>query len=209
MDKRKLALISAALATVAIGVSATAIYLYGYHAAAAVAGATSTAGAPAGDVLRIAEAYVRSFGDPNLQILEVEEYQYNYYVIVWNTAVDEGAFEFLIYPNGAMMVEPQSMMWNYAYGPHAGMMGGCRGAVLSEKEARGAAEAWISSRFPGATIEEAYAFPGYYTFHFKLPDGDMQMLSVNACGGAVWYHWWHGRFISTLYENSNLIKNIH
>lgn len=42
------------------------------------------------------------------------------------------------------------------------------------------------------------AFPGYYTLHV-LGDGKVTgMLSVNAATGAVWSHWWHGRFVSML-----------
>ncbi|MCU7787654.1 hypothetical protein ODS41_06965 [Pyrobaculum sp. 3827-6] len=39
-----------------------------------------------------------------------------------------------------------------------------------------------------------YAFPGYYTYHFKIGD-DMQMLSVNAYSGIVWFHSWHGKYL--------------
>ena len=42
----------------------------------------------------------------------------------------------------------------------------------------------------------ADAFPDYYTLHVLEGDRLAGMLSVNAYTGAVWYHRWHGRFLS-------------
>ncbi|MEM4763425.1 MAG: PepSY domain-containing protein [Pyrobaculum sp.] len=120
--------------------------------------------------------YVKSYGD----VISVEKYSNGYYVIVGVGGVPQ--WELLVFPNGFVHPEPQSMMW--------------RGAPMriSEEEARKIAEGWLARYFPGAEIEEVYVFPGYYTFHFKIGD-DMQMLSVNGYSGAVWFHSWHGRYI--------------
>jgi len=45
---------------------------------------------------------------------------------------------------------------------------------------------------------QADTFPGYYTIHALEGDRVAGMLSVNAYTGAVWYHWWHGRFLSMI-----------
>ena len=69
---------------------------------------------------------------------------------------------------------------------------------LSPAEARRIASEWLESQSSGLTAGEAEAFPGYFTLHV-LRDGRFAgMLSVNAATGAVWSHWWHGRFVSML-----------
>jgi hypothetical protein len=35
----------------------------------------------------------------------------------------------------------------------------------------------------------------YYTLHSERDGKVVGMVSVNASTGAVWYHWWHGRFL--------------
>ena len=40
------------------------------------------------------------------------------------------------------------------------------------------------------------AFPGYYTTDFLLDGKPAGMLSVNGYTGQVWYHTWHGQFLS-------------
>ncbi|MEL9991238.1 MAG: hypothetical protein QXP98_08400 [Thermoproteus sp.] len=118
------------------------------------------------------------------KVLDVEKYEYNYYVIVGD-ADGRPVAELLVYSNGLIHPEPQSMMW--------------RGEPmrLSLNDAYKIAESWLAQNFPGAEIVENYTFPGYYTFHFMW-NGDMQMLSVNAYNGAVWFHTWHGRYLGEI-----------
>ncbi|HII47268.1 TPA: hypothetical protein HA333_07445 [Pyrobaculum aerophilum] len=113
-------------------------------------------------------------------VISIEKYSNSYYVIIG--IGEKPQYEILVFPNGFIHPEPQSMMW---YG--APMR-------ITEEEARSIAERWLAKYFPGAEIEEAYVFPGYYTFHFKI-GGDMQMLSVNGYNGAVWFHSWHGKYL--------------
>ena len=40
------------------------------------------------------------------------------------------------------------------------------------------------------------AFPGYYTLDTTRAGTTTGMVSVNAATGTVWYHTWHGRFLS-------------
>ena len=89
----------------------------------------------------------------------------------------------------------------------AGMMGGSAdptwtpGATtgdVSGTKAKALATRWLKRQGGGLTAAEPEAFPGYYTLHV-LRDGRIAgMLSVNAATGAVWSHWWHGRFVSML-----------
>jgi hypothetical protein len=71
-------------------------------------------------------------------------------------------------------------------------------AEVSLAKAQQLAQRWLDGRDSNLTGGEPDAFPGYYTLHV-LRDGKVTgMLSVNAATGAVWSHWWHGRFVSML-----------
>jgi hypothetical protein len=86
------------------------------------------------------------------------------------------------------------MMWNTAYGMHAGAAPAA--TRIAATEATGLAERWLREQRRGLTVHEAEAFPGYFTLH-TLRDGRIAgMMSVNAYTGAVWYHTWHGRYIA-------------
>ena len=88
-----------------------------------------------------------------------------------------------------------------------GMMGGSAdptwtpGATtgdVSATKAKALATRLLKRQGAGLTAGEPERFPGYYTLHV-LRDGRIAgMLSVNAATGAVWSHWWHGRFVSML-----------
>lgn len=68
--------------------------------------------------------------------------------------------------------------------------------TISPQEAESIAQRWLAANARGLSAGEAEAFPGYYTAH-SLRDGQVEgMLSVNAATGAVWYHWWHDRFVA-------------
>ena len=69
---------------------------------------------------------------------------------------------------------------------------------VSATKARALATRWLERQNRNLTAGEPEAFPAYYTLHV-LRDGRIAgMLSVNAATGAVWSHWWHGRFVSML-----------
>ena len=106
--------------------------------------------------------------------------------------------------NGGMMGSGGGMM----NGSGNGMMGGgyadptwtpgATEADVSPTKARQIAQRWLDGQGSKLTAGEPDAFPGYYTLHV-LRDGKVTgMLSVNAATGAVWSHWWHGRFVSML-----------
>jgi lipoprotein-anchoring transpeptidase ErfK/SrfK len=96
------------------------------------------------------------------------------------------------------------MMGGSNGGTTDGMMGSGVGAAPAQPAAGPAslarahvlAQRWLDANEPGTTVERAGdAFPGYYTLE-TLRGGRMSgMISVNASSGAVWPHWWHGRFL--------------
>jgi hypothetical protein len=148
----------------------------------------------------IAQDYIQKRNDPNLQIKEFMEFQYNFYAEVFEKNSGIGAFEALIDPyTGDMYPEPgPNMMWNTKYGTMSGMVWGVNAAgpmTVTEDQAKKAAQDFLNGYLPGVTTEEPDRFYGYYTLHI-LKDGKMYgMLSVNGYTGQVWFHSWHGPFI--------------
>ena len=67
---------------------------------------------------------------------------------------------------------------------------------VSAQEAKAIAARWLAKEQSGLRAGTADAFPGYYTLHVLDRDRVAGMLSVNAYTGAVWYHRWHGPFLS-------------
>ncbi|MEO5633281.1 hypothetical protein [Gaiella sp.] len=67
---------------------------------------------------------------------------------------------------------------------------------ISAQEAEAVAARWLAREGSKLGADTADAFPGYYTLHVLEGERVAGMLSVNAYTGAVWSHWWHGRFLS-------------
>ncbi len=97
---------------------------------------------------------------------------------------------------GAVSTEPgPAMMWNTRYGMHRAVE--ATGPSVSAERARQLATDWLAGNRPGRLAGEPDAYPGYYTMETTTSDGVINgMLSVHAVTGQVWYHSWHGRFIT-------------
>jgi hypothetical protein len=153
------------------------------------------------------QRYIDATGQSNLALDEVMQFQWNYYAIVKDTSAGNGAFELLANPQtGAVFPEMgPNMMWNTQYSPMAGgfgMMGGrfqqpTGAPTVSADQAQQIAQQWLDKNQSGSTTEAADIFPGYYTLHITRDGQVTGMLSVNAYTGAVWYHTWHGAFVSS------------
>jgi hypothetical protein len=159
------------------------------------------------------QQYLKSYNNADLVLAEVMEFDNNFYAVV--TDKSTGAFELLVNRyDGYVYPEPgPNMMWNTQYGHMAGfggMMGGMMGGrfgrfgsqqqgtvTVTVAQARAAAQQWLDANQPGAKLaDDEMQFPGYYTMDF-LKDGKVSgMLSVNGYTGQIWYHTWHGNFIS-------------
>ncbi len=146
---------------------------------------------------QIAEGYLNR----NYQQLEVEEimeFSRNYYVIAKEIDTENAALEFLIDRNsGRVYPEPgPNMMWNTKYGHHQRLAKPTTIMPIDTDNAVKIAQDWINLHFFGKRVEETTVFYGYYTMDFAEKEQISGMLSVDGYSGEVWYHSWHGDFIS-------------
>ncbi len=172
-------------------------------------GWSGSSASPSGTPLTIAQAkqavdgYLASYGDPNLKISEVMEFQDNFYAIASEKDTGKGAMELLVNKvTGAVFPEyGPNMMWNSKYSPMSRMMGGYWGGAPSGQgqvtadQAKSLAQKWLDANMSGSTTGDIDTFYGYYTLHSEKDGKITGMLSVNAYTGQVWYHTWHGNFI--------------
>jgi hypothetical protein len=162
------------------------------------------AGAPRltmSQAVNIAQAYLQKRNDPNLYLNEIMDFQYNFYVQIFEENTDIGAFEVLIDPyTGDIYPEPgPNMVWNTKYGTMSGIIWGINEAgpmTVSKTEAQADAQQFLNSYLPGSSIDTINGFYGYYTMDILMNDAIYGMVSVSGYTGQVWFHSWHGQFIT-------------
>src|SRR5215207_1852499 len=177
------------------------------------------------------QAVSNSYGDSNLEVVDVMEFTNNYYAEVRESDTGIGATELLIDKRtGWVRPEPgPNMMWNTKYG----MMGGSRGMggmmgqggpngggmmgdfyqptqasptdqlPITPEDATQIANDYITRNSLGTDTETPDQFYGYYTVDTKNNGEVNGMLSVNGYTGAVWYHTWHGPFVAMEEEDES------
>ena len=152
-----------------------------------------------------ARRYVNAYRG-NLVVAEVMEFTQNFYAEVEEKDTGIHAAELLIdkYTGRVSPEYGPNMMWNTKYSMMSNMMGGnYRGQAIANmsvtpEQAEGLAQKWLDVNLPGLGLAEADTFYGYYTLHTLKGDQVDGMLSINGYTGAVWYHNWHGPFITML-----------
>ncbi len=152
------------------------------------------------DAKGIADSYLASLNNPELEIGEFEEYSHNFYLSLVEKTTGRGAIEIIIDRYyGSYQPEPQSMMWNEKYG----MMGSYQQAqmLVTQQQAMAIARDFLDVAYPGTEADEIIAYYGYYTIMTELEGKHYGMLSVNGYSGDIWYHTWHGMFISEVEEH--------
>jgi hypothetical protein len=167
----------------------------------------------AAEVAKAVDVYLaQNYSNPDLEVVELMEFEKNFYAQVAEKSTEINAFELLIDPyTGVVWPEyGPNMMWNTKYGHMDGMGGMMAQGWAAEafgqptadmpvglEQARKNAQAYLDYRKSGLTIEEdTDVFYGYYTVHTLDKDGNtVGMLSVNGYTGRVWYHTWHGKFV--------------
>jgi hypothetical protein len=152
------------------------------------------------DAKGIADSYLASLNNPELGIDEFEEYSHNFYLSLVEKSTGGGAIEIIIDRySGSYQPEPQSMMWNGKYG----MMGGFQQTqmIVTQQQAMKIAQDFLDVVYPGTEADEIVSYYGYYTIMTKLDGKHYGMLSVNGYSGDIWYHTWHGMFITKVEEH--------
>lgn len=164
------------------------------------------------DAISLAQSYVASLNNADLALDEVEEWEYNFYVVVKEVSTSNKAFQLVIDKwTGAVMSETgPNMMWNSKYLGGGLMMRSevfgatpRAGATMTVTPTQAALDAnqFLIDRFsPGrnlAVVNPPDTYYGFYAFDVNdVATGKKYgMLSVNGSTGQVWYHTWHGNFI--------------
>ena len=161
------------------------------------------------DAIDIAGRFMNSLGNSALALDEVEEWEFNYYVVVKEAAPSQyKAFQLIIDKwTGSIMPEPgPSMMWNQKYG---GMMNSMTDGMpghmnrrdrkmteptftVTPEAATSAANQFLRERFRRPLVVDGVpdVFFGYYNFDVNdaATGAKYGMLSVNGSTGQIWYH---------------------
>jgi hypothetical protein len=153
------------------------------------------------------------YDNPDLAVVELMEFEHNFYAQVAEKSTEINACELLIDPyTGAVQPEyGPNRMWNTKYGQISDLGGMMSSDTLdgltavqptakmpvTAAQASKFAQQYLDAQKTGLTIEKGLdVFYGYYTVHALDRAGNtVGMLSVNGYTGQVWNHIWHGKFI--------------
>jgi hypothetical protein len=168
------------------------------------------------DGVAIATRYLTSTGINALALDEIEEWEFNYYVVVKEAAPSTyKAYQLIIDKwTGAVLPEPgPNMAWNQKYGRMMnnisdGMGGGMKkrerkmndpNMTVTVQAATSAANQFLRERFSKSLAVDGPpdVYFGYYNFDVNdaVTGAKYGMLSVNGSTSQVWYHTWHGNFV--------------
>jgi len=159
-----------------------------------------------------ANRYLGSYGNPDLKVREVVEFTNDYYVRVNEQSKNVGAFELLVNRNsGSVTSGPgPNLIWNTKYGMGSihdfnGMMNSGNSTNSStattdmpfkKNDARDRAQKFLDLQLPGAKAGDPETFYGYYTVEVEKDGRLLGILSVDGYYGQVWWHSWHGSYLS-------------
>ena len=153
------------------------------------------------------------YNNPDLAVVELMEFEQNFYAQVAEKFTEINACELLIDPyTGAVQPEyGPNRVWNSKYGQLSDMGGMIPSSTLdglatllptakmpvTADQASKFAQQYLDAQKTRLTVEKSLnVFYGYYTVHSLDKAGNtVGMLSVNGYTGQVWYHIWHGKFI--------------
>lgn len=144
-----------------------------------------------------AQEYAAGVGD-NLRVAEVMEFEDNFYAVVVESDTAKGAFELLVDPYGRVALEMgPSRMWNTKYGHMRSSATASATNKVTLEQAIAFAQKSLDGQVPGAVVSKnGIDFYGYYSFDYEIDGKVAGMLSVNGQDGTIWFHNWHGNFIS-------------
>lgn len=150
------------------------------------------------------QQYLTALNNPDLKLVEIEEYTWNFYGMVKEDSTGKGAFQLIVdkYSGTVLPEMGPNMMWNTKFSPMTAMMGNMGVTTSSEEmkltpaQAKEKAQTLLQALLPTTTLADtADTFYGYYNFDVLRDGKPYGMLSVNGSSGAVWYHIWHGEYL--------------
>ncbi|GAV21839.1 hypothetical protein [Carboxydothermus pertinax] len=151
----------------------------------------------------ILKKYLEAIGNPNLKLAEIMEFDNHFYAEIQEIDSKKYAMELIVDKiTGAVSPEMgPNMMWNTKYGHMGRMMGWAYNRTtlknrITAEQALQLAQQYLDKNLPGVKAVEPHEFYGYYTLHTKKDGKITGMLSVNGVNGSIWYHSWHGQFLS-------------
>jgi hypothetical protein len=220
MSKRRPIVLVAVLTLSATSLIAATTRAHGSVAVARPSPSTLTA------VRDRVEMWLDANGFDHFQVDEVMAFTTNDYAAVSDRAGKPAFELLVAPDRSWLMEEPASMMWNTKYGmlphtsgtlepipglgmvwgmsmmgsmmgsPHSWYSGGA-GPATTIAQAAGVADRWLAKHRRGETAEsDGRSFPGYFTLDTTRNGKTYGMLSVNRASGAIWYHGWHGGFLT-------------
>ncbi len=126
----------------------------------------------------IANSYLAAQNNPDIELADLEEWEFNFYVEYKEKSTGIMAFQTLI-DKYTGIVSPEmgpNMVWNTKYG----MMGSQASTMaLTKEQAIVSAQQFLDSRLPGTKAGDESTFYGYYHFDVEKNGTKYGMLSVN------------------------------
>lgn len=149
--------------------------------------------------------YIASTGLKGISLAEIMEFETQFYAELKEDQTGMYAEELIIdKQTGALYPEMgPNMMWNTKYGHMGGLVNANAKPTVSPEEAIKLANNYLVQSSSGETAAEPHEFYGYYTLHTFKNGNVVGMLSVNSYTGQVWYHTWHGKFVTMYGDDDN------
>jgi uncharacterized membrane protein YkoI len=135
-----------------------------------------------------AVAALKEWGYTDLEIAEVVQYSWNFYVLAKEKSTGRGALEMLVDPRtGSVSAEPgPNMMWNTKYG-HRYWTGASGTPTVSVDQAKKIVKDWLAAGGDRTDYDlEVTEMYGYYSIHLEKDMKMAGMVGVNAWTGQVW-----------------------
>jgi len=159
----------------------------------------------------VVEGYLATLPGKELQIAEIVDFQYNYYVRVKEKGSTTYSLELLVNPySGRVFPIGDGRRVNGndfprgARGPWAGGPGAYSGTTnqtaqkVTAGEAQKIAADYVKRFSPNDSVTGEAQFPGHYSMFITDNGKIVGVVSVDASSGTAFYHRWLGTFLKTV-----------
>ncbi|HUX52436.1 MAG TPA: hypothetical protein VMW73_16725 [Spirochaetia bacterium] len=159
----------------------------------------------------VVEGYLATLPGKELQIAEIVDFQYNYYVRVKEKGAATYSMELLVNPYSGRVVPvgygrgvrdndfPRGGRGPWAAGP--GTYSGTPSQAaqnVSSGEAQKIAADFVKRFSPNDSVTGEAQFPGHYSMFITDNGKIVGVVSVDASSGTAFYHRWLGTFLKTV-----------